>query len=180
MRIIRRFVVILIVILLIFFGIACGFRQAFPRMYLDSLERYAKEYQMDPLLVLSIIKTESNFDARAVSQRGARGLMQIMDPTARWISGKMNMSNYTPDLLYDPDYNIKMGVWYLRWLYDKYHDIDLVIVAYNGGVGNVDKWLADKNYSDDGKSLTKIPFEETSSYLLKVKFTYRVYKFLYE
>lgn len=176
----KKFIVIFIIILMVAFGINCGFKKSFPKKYIDSVEQYAKDYEVDPLLVLAIIKTESNFDDKAVSPKGAKGLMQIMDSTAHWVSKKMDITNYTSDLLYNSDYNIKMGVWYLGWLYDKYQDIDLVIIAYNGGIGNVDGWLKDKSYSDDGRTLKKIPFEETSNYLLKVRFAYKVYKFLYE
>ena len=179
-RMIKRFVKILIVILIIVFGLTYGFKKSFPKMYLDSVERYANKHELDPLLVLSIIKVESNFDNEAVSEKGAKGLLQIMEPTAHWVSRKMDMPNYSPDMLYNPDCNINIGVWYLKWLYDKYNNMDLAIIAYNGGMGNVDKWLKDKNYSDDGKTLLKIPFEETSNYLLKVKSAYKVYKFLYE
>lgn len=178
-RIMKRFVIIFVTILIVVFGVAYGLKKYFPRMYLDSVEHYAGEYKVDPLLVLSIIKTESNFDNEATSSRGAKGLMQIMEPTAQWASRRMNIS-YVPDMLYDPDCNINMGVWYLKWLYDKYRDMDLAIIAYNGGMGNVDKWLMDKNYSEDGRTLSVVPFEETSNYLLKVKSVYKVYKFLYE
>ena len=180
MRMIKRLIRIVIIIFIVGFVLVCGLKRTFPELYMDSVERYAKDYGVDPLLVLAIIKTESNFDNEAVSQKGAKGLMQIMESTAQWIGSKMEMGYYDSNLLHNPDCNIKMGVWYLRWLSDKYNDIDLAIIAYNGGVGNVDRWLADSNYSNDGRSLSKIPFEETSNYLFKVKFAYKVYRFLYE
>lgn len=179
MKIMKRFVIVVVMMLLIVFGAVCGLKKTYPKMYLESVERYANEYKVDPLLVLAIIKTESNFNARAISKKGAKGLMQIMESTAQWSSKRMHMEEYNKDMLLDPDCNIRIGVWYFRWLYDKYNDIDLAIVAYNGGMGNVDRWLSDKRYSDDGKTLTRIPFEETSNYLLKVKFAHKVYKFLY-
>ena len=179
MRIIKRVIVILSIIFVVMFGVAYELKKFFPNKYFDLVERYAAEYEVDPLLVLSIIKVESNFDERALSQRGAKGLMQIMESTAVWASKKMKILDHTEDRLYNADYNIRIGVWYIKWLYDKYQDIDLAIVAYNGGMGNVDKWLLDKKYSSDGKKLDVIPFEETNNYLFKVKFAYKGYKVLY-
>ncbi|MBP5427446.1 MAG: lytic transglycosylase domain-containing protein [Clostridiales bacterium] len=178
MRKLKSTLVAIVILITAFLGTAKGFRKSFPKRYLDSIERYSREYHVDPLLVLSVIKVESDFDPKAVSSKGAMGLMQIMDSTANWISKRMGISNYTQEMLLIPDNNIKLGVWYLSWLYDKYQDIDLVIVAYNGGTGNLDKWLKESTLSSDGQKLDRIPFEETDNYLLKVKFTHKIYKFL--
>ena len=70
-------------------------------------------------------------------------------------------------------------MWYLNWLKNKYEDNDLVLAAYNAGTGNVNKWLQDNSISVDGKTLKYIPFEETSNYLVKVNFTYKMYKAIY-
>ncbi|MCG4722862.1 transglycosylase SLT domain-containing protein, partial [Alistipes putredinis] len=69
--------------------------------------------------------------------------------------------------------------WYLSKLYKEFNDLDLVIAAYNGGSGNVNKWLNDEAYSKDGNKLHEIPFNETKNYLGKVKENYIIYKSLY-
>ena len=152
-------------------------KKVFPIYYLDYVE--SCENSIDPLFIMSIIKVESNFKECACSNKGAKGLMQIMDDTAFWISKKMRFSSFSPDMLYDANNNIKIGVWYLNWLKNKYKSDDLVLVAYNAGTGNLNKWLKDSSISADGKNLKYIPFEETNNYLLKVKFTYRMYKMIY-
>ena len=81
--------------------------------------------------------------------------------------------------IYDPETNIRIGCWYLNTLYKEFGKTDLVIVAYNGGSGNVKKWLSDREYSYDGENLRIIPFSETDSYLQKVKKNYEQYNKLY-
>ena len=81
--------------------------------------------------------------------------------------------------IFDPKTNIKIGCWYLNKLYKEFGRLDLVIAAYNGGSGNVNKWLSDYSYSKDGKSLDLIPFEETSMYVKKVTKNYKMYNKLY-
>ena len=91
----------------------------------------------------------------------------------------MKLYDFSPNMLYNASDNIRIGVWYLNWLKDRYESDELVLVAYNAGVGNLNKWLKDSLTSDNGKDLKYIPFEETSNYLLKVKFTYMMYKIIY-
>ena len=66
--------------------------------------------------------------------------------------------------IFKPQDNIRIGCWYLNRLYREFGDLDLVIAAYNGGSGNVKKWLADEEFSSDGENLETIPFKETASY----------------
>ena len=168
---------IVIFLLLTVFLFGKGLKKMFPNQYLEYIENC--ENDIDPLFILSIIKVESNFKEGACSNKGAKGLMQIMDDTALWISEKIGFRDYTPNMLYKADHNIRIGVWYLNWLKDKYKNDDLVLAAYNAGTGNLNKWLQDSSISSNGKDLDYIPFEETSNYLLKVKFTYRMYKAIY-
>lgn len=155
-------------------------KYVFPYKHQEIIQKYSKEYDIDPLLVLSIIKAESKFNPSAKSHKDAYGLMQITDETGKWIASRMNLSGYTKDKLYDEDYNIKMGCWYIKDLKEEFQDDDLVIAAYNAGRGNVSKWLQNKNYSDDNKKLNTIPYKETREYLDRVKLYYKVYSFLYK
>lgn len=137
---------------------------------------YSKEYGLDDSLVYSVIKVESKFNKKAVSKRNAKGLMQISEITQNWAQEELGLENID---IFDPETNIKIGCWYLNKLFKEFNDLDLVITAYNGGSGNVSKWLKNDAYSIDGNKLHEIPFEETKNYLEKVKENYRVYKALY-
>lgn len=149
----------------------------YPKKYSTYVEKYSKEYNLNENLVYSIIKVESKFDQDALSRRGAKGLMQIADITRDWAIDELELSEDID--IYDPETNIRIGCWYLNTLYKDFGDTDLVIAAYNGGSGNVNKWLLDEQYSDDGKNLHTIPFSETNKYLTKVKKNYEQYNKLY-
>ena len=149
----------------------------YPRKYSIYVEKYADEYNLDENLIYSIIKAESKFNEKAISRRGAKGLMQISDMTRDWAIEQLELNNDID--IYDPETNIKIGCWYLNTLYKEFGKTDLVIAAYNGGSGNVKKWLSDEEYSKDGENLHIIPFSETDNYLDKVKKNYEQYNKLY-
>lgn len=148
-----------------------------PMKYEDIIEKYAEEYGLSKYLVDGVIYAESGFNNTAHSGL-ARGLMQLTDDTADWVSGKLGIE-YEYDMAEDPETNIKMGCYYLSYLIEQYGNTDTALAAYNGGMGNVSKWLADKKYSLDGKTLYKIPYAETEKYVKKVNFFKKVYEKLY-
>lgn len=173
---------ILILFIIMFLGIALYiekdeiYKYIYPKKYSDYVEFYAKEYNLDENLVYSVIKAESKFDKEAVSRRGAKGLMQIGDSTRDWAIEELEMEDVD---IFEPRDNIRIGCWYLNKLYREFGSLDLVIAAYNGGSGNVKKWLSDKEYSHDGENLHTIPFKETSVYIDKVKHNYEMYNKIY-
>ena len=173
---------ILILFIVIVLGLALYierdeiYKYIYPKKYSEYVEFYAKEYNLDENLVYSVIKTESKFDKDAVSRKGAKGLMQIGDSTRDWAIEELEMTEAD---IFKPQDNIRIGCWYLNRLYKEFGNLDLVIAAYNGGSGNVKKWLADQKYSNDGENLHTIPFKETSTYLDKVKRNYEMYKKIY-
>lgn len=176
----RRILIILLSLVIIYLsGTFIVKKYVFPYKYSEYVNEYSSEYDLDPLLVLSIIKTESNFDKNAVSIRDAKGLMQIMDKTGEWAAKEIGINYFMPNMLFDPKLNIQMGCWYLANLETEFKDLDLVIAAYNGGSGNVTKWLKDDEYSKDGQKIDYIPFPETKKYVDKVKTNYSIYKYLY-
>lgn len=152
----------------------------YPDKYISVINEYSAQYDLDPYLVLAVIKTESNFNENAESNKGAKGLMQIMDSTGEWIADKLEVDNFESEMLFDPEINIEFGCWYLDNLLLEFDDLSLALAAYNGGSGNVTKWLNNPEYSSDGENLTYIPFKETKKYVDKVSTRYNVYKFLYE
>ena len=145
----------------------------YPLKYEYYISSYSQKYGLDKFLVAAVIKTESNFIPDAHSGK-ARGLMQLTDETALWIANKMDIE-FQPEDVVDPQTNIEMGCYYLKYLIDKYDNCDTALAAYNGGMGNVSKWLADKKYSDDGKTLKYIPFEETRNYVVRVNKYKQIY-----
>lgn len=152
----------------------------YPIKYSEYVYKYSTQYDLDPFLVFSIIRVESNFNSQAQSKKGAKGLMQITDKTGEWAAKEIGVNNYTSDMLFDPKYNIMFGCWYFNNLIKQFNgNIVLALAAYNGGSGNVEKWLKNKEYSSTGEYLDKIPFGETERYIIKVQKDYNVYKNLY-
>jgi soluble lytic murein transglycosylase len=133
----------------------------------------------------AIMRQESQFDKAAVSHAGARGLMQLMPGTARETSGKVAMA-YRPDALtVDTDYNIVLGSTYIQRMLDYYNgSYPLAIAAYNGGPGNVNKWLKANGDPRTGEIgilewIEKIPLSETRDYVQRVLENAVMYDHLY-
>jgi len=148
--------------------------QFYPLEFKDEIKKYSEEYALDPYFVSSVIRTESSFDETAVSHRGAVGLMQIMPETGIWAAEKIGITDFSADMLTQPDVNIRIGCWYLRYLDDMFEgDQNKVMAAYNAGPSNVKEWAGDDE-------LESIPFAETENYLVKVTRNYQIYKGLYD
>lgn len=156
----------------------------YPKKYFSVIAKEASSNQIDPYLVLAIIKTESNFNTLATSTKEAKGLMQLMDTTANELNANFNLIKDTRILnLYDENINIKLGCKYLSNLIQKYEgNYFLAVCAYNAGLGNVDKWIEQgiitKNL--DTYKNVELPFKETSNYLKKVISSYKMYRNLYK
>ena len=151
----------------------------YPIKYKEIVTKYAGENGLDAYLIYAVIKTESGYDPSAVSSAGAKGLMQLMDATAVEIAAKKGIPFDPSTDLFDPEKNIMFGTFYLRELLDEYGDMDLTITAYNGGRGNVDRWLRESEFSDGEGGLKEIPFKETDTYVKKVNRAYRIYQYVY-
>jgi soluble lytic murein transglycosylase len=152
---------------------------SYPRPYSDTVQAAAAQYGVDPLLIWAVMREESRYDPEADSYVGARGLMQVMPATQEWIAEEMG-EEIAPGDAYDPETNIRMGAWFLRFLSDHFQDdLELVIAAYNGGAGSVDSWLADPLVSNRDDLLRWIRYGETREYLSRVLLSYRVYRALY-
>lgn len=175
----------IVIFLLIAYIVICGSKVVlkevnFPYKFESYVKRYSQEYDIDPLLVLSVMKAESNFNHHAQSKKDAIGLMQITKSTGTWIAEQQGIKDFDTNLLLEPEVNIRFGCWYLRNLYNEFNDWNLVIAAYNAGRGHVGKWLKNEKYSTNGKDLNYIPFPETDKYIKKVKSYYNIYKSFYK
>ena len=111
----------------------------------QSILEQSNKHSVDPTLVLAIIKVESQFDHRAVSIQGARGLMQIVPFVARAVAKEDGIDlSKNATMLYDPIVNVKIGVAYLSKLTRMFNDLKLVLIAYNVGPTKVREKLATK------------------------------------
>ncbi len=148
----------------------------YPIKYNEYVENFASIYQLDENMVYAVIKIESNFNEKAESKKGAKGLMQIMDSTAEYIAKEKGIVGFD---IFDPKTNIEFGCYYLRYLLDKFSVKETAIIAYNAGEGTVRGWLKNSQYSTDGKTLKTIPFKETREYIKKFQKSFSKYQNLY-
>jgi peptidoglycan lytic transglycosylase len=154
-------------------------RLSYPRPYSDTVNAAAAEFNVDPLLIWAVMREESRYDPEAVSWVGARGLMQIMPTTQTGIAERLG-ENIAPGDAFTPQSNIRMGASYLRSMADYLKgDIELALMAYNGGAASVESWLKDPRVSDRDDLLRWIGYGETREYLERVSLSYRIYQELY-
>ncbi|MDS0526180.1 lytic transglycosylase domain-containing protein [Clostridium sp. SHJSY1] len=177
----KKLIAFVILIIIAFYGGKYIVKEyIFPFRHKEAITKYAKENDLDPYFVVSVIMAESGFNRDAKSHKNALGLMQITEDTGEWIAKEMKLEDYTSDKLYEEEYNIKMGCWYLDNLRKEFGDMDLYVAAYNAGRGRVNEWLKNPSYSKEGESLDYIPYKETKKYVDKVKTYYKIYEMLYE
>ena len=182
-----KFLIICIILISIFFLLfkiididRIILKKVYPLKYTEYVEKYSKEYNIDAYMIYAIIKAESNFNKDAKSNSNAIGLMQIMEPTAKEIANKIDL-NITEEQLYWPELNIQLGIKYFADLLEKYNNnYKIAIIAYNAGIGNVDKWIKEGIIKEDGTDLEHVPFKETNNYVRKILRNYEIYKELYE
>ena len=151
----------------------------YPTDYEEYVIKYCKEYHTDPVLVFSVINTESSFHPDATSDVGARGLMQLMEDAYDWVKFRLDDDSESFDDMYDPETNIKYGTYYLSFLMERYdNSIDLAAAAYHCGMGQVDSWLEDGTISAEKFDVKDIPAEndQTSHYVNKINDAYSAYK----
>lgn len=146
----------------------------YPRLYADEVTAASERHGLDADLVFAVIRTESSFKPDAVSSAGAKGLMQLMTPTAEWVCWRYK-EEYDPSRIFEPEYNIELGCRLLAYLIDYYDgNLEYAVAAYNAGKGRVDGWLQDPERFEDGK--LAIPIDETRNYVKKVLDSYEKYK----
>lgn len=154
-------------------------KMIYPLRYREAIEKYSEQFDLNEYLVMGIISTESNFNTHAHSSKHAKGLMQIKEETALWCIEHLKLDADTQNI-YTPDENIYIGCAYLSYLEKLYGgDTRKAVMAYNAGLGNVNKWLSDPRYADASGNLNKIPFRETEMYVKKVMKRMEIYMRLY-
>jgi len=153
----------------------------YPYPHQELIVTSSNEYKVDPYIVLAIIRTESRFFPKANSPVGAKGLMQIMPETGRWIAQQIKMTEFEDDKLYLPNYNIPMGIWYISYLDSVFQgDLIKVLAAYNAGEHKVKRWISEGIWTGRQQDIEQIPYLETREYIDKVLFDYHIYKRIYK
>jgi len=141
---------------------------ALPLAHEDIIRQQASAKELDPSLLAAVIYAESRF-RDATSHAGARGLMQITPQTARYIARLSGGTAFEQGDLATPQINISYGAYYLRYLLRRYGDNTvLALAAYNGGEGNVDRWIVEASMSERAFVIDQIPFAETREYVTRV------------
>ena len=170
MRILLSLTAAISLVCLLFFGA----RLIFPRPVKSTVAASG----MDASLVYAIIKAESGFDENAISSAGAVGLMQLLPSTAEFICEREKIP-YSEARLTEKEYNVRLGCLYFKYLLARFKAIETALAAYNAGEGVVSGWLKNKEFSEDGRTLKRIPYPETAQYVKKVKKFLKIYRFYY-
>jgi len=184
-NILKKLLLIIILIGIVTIALLYSFKPQimqtiYPIKYQEHVKKSAQEMGIDELLIYSIIKAESGFEANVKSASGAIGLMQIMLPTAEEIARELGIEDITEKQLYEAETNIKIGTKYFSMLLDAYDNkLNLAIIAYNAGMGNVNAWIEDGTINEQGTDIENIPFAETKMYVKKILQNYEIYKEIY-
>jgi soluble lytic murein transglycosylase len=152
---------------------------ALPLSDASIIREQAAQKRLDPALIAAVIYAETKFDPRP-SPAGAQGLMQILPSTAYYLAHLSGGVSFTAGDLADPSVNVAYGSYYLRYLLDHYSGNEmLAVAAYNGGLGNVDKWVAQAQAAGRRLSVGEIPFPQTRAYVQRVLGAERAYRATY-
>jgi soluble lytic murein transglycosylase len=139
-----------------------------PLSNVSVIREQATDKHLDPALIAGVIYAETKFDPRT-SSAGALGLMQLLPATADYIAHLSGGVRFSTSDLATPRINVAYGSWYLRYLLDHYEGNEmLAVAAYNGGLANVDTWVAKAREEGKRLSIPEIPFPETQAYVRRV------------
>lgn len=152
----------------------------FPRPWWEALRSYSQENGLDPYLVASLIRQESEFNPNAISYANAYGLMQLLPRTGKGEAKKTGLAHYSTDKLLDPTTNIELGTHYFRQMVDEFGgQVEYALAAYNAGADRVANWRSSGNYRDVEEFVESIPFTETREYVQAIVRNAEVYKKVY-
>jgi soluble lytic murein transglycosylase len=152
----------------------------YPFAYWTTVREISEHNMLDPLLLLSVIREESRFDPRARSAAGALGLMQLMPPTARTLSRRLDLDIPDDASLYDITTNITIGGYYLNSLLKEFGSLPVALAAYNAGHDKVREWIREGNYRSIDEFIEDIPYDETRNYVTRILLNYATYMNLWE
>jgi len=151
----------------------------FPQPFWPNLKRYSSQNALDPYLVASLIRQESEFNPGAVSRANAIGLMQLLPKVGRTVAKQQKLRHFSPTQLFTPEINLQLGTRYFREMVDKFGTFEYALAAYNAGSNRVDDWLGQGKYRDPQEFVESIPFTETREYVQAILRNANVYRQLY-
>jgi soluble lytic murein transglycosylase len=157
---------------------ARAYRLVYPVVLGDAIIAESRLRRVDPALVAAIIRQESSFNPSATSGPGARGLMQVMPAIGKAIARSLRYPYWNPDLLYQPDVNLELGINHLRSMLAG-RDPIRALAAYNAGDGRVARWSKKPGAADPEVFIERIPFAETRDYVRIVLRNRDLYRALY-
>jgi soluble lytic murein transglycosylase len=152
----------------------------FPRPYWADLKRFSLANGLDPYLVASLIRQESEFNPLAVSRANAVGLMQLLPKTGKQVAHQEELKHYNSTQLFTPTVNLQLGTRYFRGMVDRFGgSFEHALAAYNAGSDRVEEWMGQGAYRDSPEFVESIPFTETREYVQAILRNAAVYKQLY-
>ena len=160
-------------------GTRAFWQAAFPRAYAPLVDKYGPAAGNPDLYLYTIMRKESGFDPHDVSYADARGLLQMIPPTSARVAAAAG-EPFFPDLLYDPEVNIRLGARYIGSLYAKFgHEIPLAAGAYNAGPRAMARWCEQHAKHPTDEFVELIAFAQTREYVKRVTSLYAKYRYLY-
>jgi soluble lytic murein transglycosylase len=151
----------------------------FPKPYWSDLQRFSSSNDLDPFLVASLIRQESEFNPTAVSHANAVGLMQLLPSVGKSVAKEEKIKRFDAAQLFVPSTNLQLGTKYFRSMVDKFGAFEYALAAYNAGDNRVQDWLADGKYRDPQEFVESIPFTETREYVQAILRNANMYRQLY-
>jgi len=152
----------------------------FPRPYWSDLKKFSTSNGLDPYLVASLIRQESEFNPLAVSRANAVGLMQLLPKTGKAVARQEQLKHYNVTQLFTPTVNLQLGTRYFRGMVDRFGgSFEHALAAYNAGSDRVEEWMGQGKYRDSPEFVESIPFTETREYVQAIMRNASVYKQLY-
>jgi soluble lytic murein transglycosylase len=153
---------------------------AFPLPFRAEVESLSKQNGLDPFLIAALIRQESEFDPKAVSKTGARGLTQIQPTTGQDLSRRLKLTGYSSAALFQPHVNLELGTYYLKSLIAQMGGREEAALAgYDAGPTHAKAWLAWGDFREPAEFIETVPFTETHSYVQSVLRNADVYRRLY-
>lgn len=150
----------------------------YPADHLEAVAAQAARNELDPFLIMGLIRQESAFNENARSSADARGLMQILPSTGARLARQARIPRYSAKKLFQAETNITLGTLYLSSLVKRYGKIELALAAYNAGGTRVDLWLKEFGDADMPEFVENIPFSETRGYIKQVLSNRALYSLL--
>lgn len=152
----------------------------FPLPFWEELKKDSLSNQLDPYLVASLVRQESEFNPAALSPANAMGLMQLLPHVGRNVAKEEKIRNFSTNELFVPNTNILLGTRYFRHMVDHYHgQVEYALAAYDAGEDRVDDWRSSGDFKDVEEFVESIPFTETREYVQAIMRNAVLYKLLY-